>query len=712
MKLRLLSMCVSLALGAMTQSALASLTPESCPVPDTRATVVIGGFDTGVPNQDADGAASSLCTLNDVIRDEASWSSAAAFLTHVQDVLAAVSPATPLTQAQRDAIVAAANQSRIGNGRTLVRVMSYNDLHGNMRSPGNLAVRLNSSSEAAVAHRAGGIDYLSATLDQLKRHAAHSFIASTGDAIGASPLVSALFHDEVTIEAMNLIGTGVNVVGNHEFDEGFTELLRMRNGGCHPTDAGTTPARSCILQSNGDVTVPFAGAPFAGSQFPFLAANVVNSATGQTIFPATMIQQFGPVRVGFIGVVLRETPTIVAPSGVAGLTFQDEIERINFYARQLRNRGVESIVVLAHQGSVPVANNPINQCGNITGPMNQIAAGLDRSVDAIFTAHTHQAYICAQQPTNGGTAAMVSGSAFGRLVTVVDLLIDNATRNVVRSSAFNVPVSQGVVTGSGASTLFTPNQVLKDIVDSTPKYQQLNKLVQAYETASAPLASRIVGNLSANATTVVDNSCENQAGNLVADAQLAATQGPTQQAVAAFMNPGGVRAGGFVSPANRNANGDLTYGHVFTVQPFGNSLVTLTLTGAQIKELLEQQFTGYTNGQTFNRVLLPSSSVRYTWDSTQPAGQRVDAASLTINGALVQASSSYRVTVNSFLAEGGDRFIVLLQGTNRVGGEVDLDALEQYLASSTPPSGTPIAPPSLNRIDRAAGNPASCPNAL
>lgn len=520
-----------------------------------------------------------------------------------------------------------------------VQLLSINDFHGHLEptTPGRIA-----PAAGAAPVPAGGIAYLSTHLQRLEADNRRSLFVSAGDLIGGSPLLSSLFHDEPTVEAMNQLGLDVNVVGNHEFDEGERELRRMSQGGCHPDDG--------CADGNG----------YEGAEFPFLAANVVNRGTGRTIFPSTMVKRFGKVKVGFVGVVLESTPEIVSRAGIADLEFRDEADSINRLIPGLRRRGVQAVVVLLHQGATQ--SGGINECQDMAGPVSDIVTRTSKEVDVFLTGHTHNAYVCEVDDR-----LVTQAAAFGRSITDVDLSINRRTGEVEDAAARNVPVTQDV----------EPDPAMAEFV-------------ARYQLLAAPLADRPLGRVAGPVTRTADDSGESPAGNLIADAQLAATT--DAGAVAAFMNPGGVRAD--------LTDTDVSYGEAFTVQPFSNSLVTLTLTGAQLKEMLKSQWCG----QDFARILQPSATVGYTWDRSiaegaigQPCESAADPVTdLRIGGEPVADDASYRITVNSFLADGGDRFAVLSQGTDRTGGEVDLDALEAYLAPTA--AGEPLAVPTSDRI--------------
>ena len=502
-----------------------------------------------------------------------------------------------------------------------LRILAINDLHGNIAT--------SSDSFGGV----GRVDYLAAHIEAARAEADHSVFVSAGDLIGASPLISALFHDEPTIEAMNLMGLDLNAVGNHEFDEGPAELLRMQRGGPHPVDG-----------DRGD-------GPFGGADFDFLAANVVVDETGETVFPPYAVRDYEGVRVAFIGVTLEGTPGIVTRSGVDGLTFRDEAETVNALAPRLREEGIEAIVVLLHEGGF--SDGGPDDCGSgLTGPVAEIAGKLDDAVDLVIAGHTNDEFVC---EVDGKWVTMADRG--GRLFTVIDVKLVRDTGDMVVQSAKNLPNSQADVTPVPA----------------------LTALIDRYEALAAPLADAVIGSVGADITREGNRAGESALGDVIADAQLAATRGDDAGgAVVAFMNPGGIRADIRFGASGNEADGQVTYGEAFAVQPFGNSLVTMSLTGRQIDALLEQQFDNPQAGS--RRVLQVSEGFSYVWDAAAPAGSKVDAASIKINGVVVDPERSYRVTVNSFLADGGDGFSVLADGVERVGGDVDLDALIAYFA--------------------------------
>ncbi|MDD2724796.1 MAG: bifunctional metallophosphatase/5'-nucleotidase [Methylovulum sp.] len=549
-----------------------------------------------------------------------------------------------------------------------VKIVAINDFHGQLESPGLFR---NLPTDATATVPVGGIDWLAGYFADIKSKNPNTTIVSAGDLIGATPLISALFHDEGTIETMNRAGLEINAVGNHEFDEGKNELLRMQNGGCHPSDVNSCQGAA--------VGTPV---PFEGAKFQFLAANVIDRKSGTTLFPAYTIKQYEGVKVGFIGLTLKETPTIVTPSGVAGLSFKDEVRIINRLVPQLHAQGVKAIVVLIHQGgTIPVSQSvaTINSCdGNLDGSsIKKIVNGLSDRVNLVISGHTHQAYNCMIATQNGTHLIPVtSANSQSRVLTEVDMTLSAVTGKVANVTATNVAVDRNNAT-------ITPDAGIKQIVDN-------------YKTLVTPIANRVIGSITETLSKTANPAGESTMGDVIADSQLLATA-PAKLGAAkiAFMNPGGIRADmTFASSPAGEGDGNVTYSEAFTVQPFGNSLVTMTLTGTQIEEVLEQQFVGCPNGQTFNRILSTSAGFNYSWSGTGPACDKIDPASITLNGVVVDPTASYRVTVNNFLATGGDKFFALVKGTNPLGGAQDIDALEAYFKAQT----GPVSPGALDRI--------------
>ncbi len=544
-------------------------------------------------------------------------------------------------------------------GPLKVKLIAFNDFHGNLEAPGATirAPEGNGSPDVSgkdVQVPAGGIARFATLIKQLAAQNPNHAITSSGDMIGASPLVSALFLDEPTIEAMNMIGVDFNSVGNHEFDRGVDELKRKQTGGCERYVVALEPCRS--------------GHRFEGAKFQYLAANVIDKATGQPIFPAYGIKTFEGVQVGFIGLTLKGTDQIVDPTGIAGVEFRDEAGTINARAAELKAQGVNTIVVLIHEGGYSKARLNEKTCPGLTGDILPILDRLDPSIDVVASAHTHQPYVCTYRGL-----LLTSAASYGRLITDIDLEIDRKSGRVLSKSAVNRVV---------ASDAFGEFR-------EQPGYPLLERdaaiagHVASYVTSVAPFANRKVGTATGVLSNREDASGQSPLGSILADADLAATQ--RAGARVAFLNPGSVRA-----PIDNGPDGAVTYGALFRTQPFGNNLVTMTLSGAQIKALLEQQWIA-TRQQV--QILQVSHNVSYAYDLDRPLGSRIVASSLRIDGRPVSASADYRVTVNSFMASGGDGFTILIDGRDKTTGMIDVDAAEAYFTARSP-----MASPASGRI--------------
>jgi 5'-nucleotidase len=562
-----------------------------------------------------------------------------------------------------------------GRGRTTdLHLLAFNDLHGNLEA----------GSNAIYGRFAGGAAYLAREVTARQReHRGRTATVFAGDNIGASPLANGLFHEEPITIASNLMGVDFASVGNHEFDKGRDELLRIQEGGCHAE--GCTGAPYALASGRTSRRYP-------GADFQYLSANVVVDDTGRTLLPATGTKSFRTgsgrrVDIGFIGEVLEATPSVVTPTGVAGLTFEDEAEAANRAVRRLQRQGVETSVLVVHEGGSQTAA-ALNGCaGNLEGsPIADIASRLDPSIKVIVSGHTHSEYRCTI--TAGGVTRLVTSAAsFGRVLSDITLTVDDRSGRLVRASAENVIVE---------NALNTPGPGVVRVPDPSREDPRVQALVDQYVTAAAPLANRVIGRIQGDLLRVPSPLGETALGDVIADAQLAATA-PAELggAEVALMNPGGVRADMRAADVSSGgeAPGEVTYGEAFTVQPFGNSLVTKTMTGDMLRRLLEQQFVGC-GGQTTARVLQPSASLRYEQD---PAATTCEGriGRIWVGDAEVAAGDSFRVTMNSFLASGGDGFAVFNEGTDALGGAQDIDALVAAFAAAEPAG---IAVPALDRI--------------
>ncbi|HET6212932.1 MAG TPA: bifunctional metallophosphatase/5'-nucleotidase [Micromonosporaceae bacterium] len=575
-------------------------------------------------------------------------------------------PMTPVSVTYDDSVPAAF----LAHGHLL----GFNDFHGNIDPPVGSAGLVNGNP-------AGGVEYLATAIKRLRAagqaDGSAVLTVSAGDNIGASPLVSAAFHDEPAIEELNLLGTDISSVGNHEFDEGTDELRRMQNGGCHPVDG-------C---QDGD--------PFAGAAFPYLAANVVDKTTGQPMLAPVSIKMVNGVPVGFVGMTLRGTPTIVNPAGITTVDFKDEIETANKWAKVLKFAGVKAMVLLIHEGGMqnpPPTVADISSCANFAGPITDIVAGLRPEFGIVISGHTHRFYSCALPNSSGELSVVTSAGSFGTLVTDVSFTVNRNNRKFASIEAHNVLVENGIRNPDGswqkdASGNFIRNPAL---VDPGAK-----AIADKYRIAVAPLANRIVGSISADIVRDTKPNQESPLGDVIADAQLRYTTGVGAQI--ALMNPGGIRASlSFAFSPGGEAPGLVTYGECFTVQPFNNLIVTQTFTGAQLKDVLEQQFVGF-GGQTLQRILQVSAGLTYSYDSSAAASPGNRVTNLAFNGVPIDPAASYRVTTNDFLANGGDGFTNLKAGAGRVTAPgFDVDALTAYLATG------PIAPGTADRITKLA----------
>ena len=511
-----------------------------------------------------------------------------------------------------------------------VQILAINDFHGNIETPPQ-PVSITQADGTVLKVRAGGAAQLGSALEQARQGHPNSITVAAGDLIGASPLASAYFLDEPTIDAMNLLGLSLASVGNHEFDKGSAELLRMQKGGCEKY----TTRVPCRLE------------PFAGARFQYLAANV-QRGDGTTLFPATAIRQVGPIRIGFIGETLQGTGSIVSPAGVAGLHFADEAATANALVPKLKAAGADAIVLLIHQGGGVPDSFEEQGCNGLTGDILPILDKLDPAITTVVSGHTHQAYACTLE--RGGAARLLtSAGRYGILYTDVRLSFDSSTHRMVGARAVNVPVAGA----AGANP-------------------QVAALVERYVAASKPAAERSVGHLAGTAMKSEENG-ESPVADLIADAQLAATKAENRgNADLSFINSGGVR-----TDLVPRADGSVTYGQIFALEPFGNTLVVRTLTGAQLKTMLERQF----DEQGLRpSTLVPSANFHFAFDLSKSQGGHIVA--MTLDGKPIDPNGRYRVTVNNFLASGGDGYTVLAEGTDTFDAGLDLDALEAWLATN------------------------------
>jgi 5'-nucleotidase len=559
-------------------------------------------------------------------------------------------------------------------------LLAFNDFHGNLEPPSGSSGRVNNTN-------AGGAAYLGRLLanERTKSRSAGAVpvTVAPGDIVGASPLLSAAFHDEPTIEAMNALGLQVASVGNHEFDEGWQELRRLQNGGCLDDGPdGANGQNSCPGDQN-----------FTGAKFSFLAANVgwsdPSAHKSKTLFPATKIVKVKGQKVGFIGMTLEGTPDIVTAAGVQGLTFADEVETANALVPKLKEKGVKSIVVLLHEGATPTDATAYNSCSGVSGAGLEIAQNLSPAIDVVVSGHTHQPYNCVVQDPKGQPRLFTSAFSFGRMVTKLHLLLDPKTHDIVRPAAF-------------AENLIVTNG------DSVSPLAKVQSVIDTYKELVSGIADKVIGHI-ADGTLVSRSQAadgESALGDLIADGQVAdpttiepgATGSTGNTPVIALMNPGGIR-----SDLVENEAGDVTYGAAFTVQPFNNFMVSMDLTGAQIKAILNQQWNGANEASP---KILQVSGLTYTWDASEaaladtdalvPGTVMVDADGVPSTAMVpLEDGTTYRVVSNNFVSDGGDGFTVFRDGTNKYFGGLDIDSLRMYLESHDP-----VATPVTDRITR------------
>ncbi len=548
-----------------------------------------------------------------------------------------------------------------------INILAFNDFHGNLEPPKRfIEAEDPTDTNKSVRIPVGGVSYFADAINKLRAQYPNNAVVSAGDLISASPLTSSLFLDEPTIETMNEIKIDFNAVGNHEFDRGTDELRRLQNGGCQQY----TTTKPCQINKD-----------FAGAKFNFLAANVsLKADPKRTLFPAYKIKRYGNIPVAFIGLTLEATPTIVSAAGIKDVDFHDEAETVNSLIPELKKQGVEAIVVVVHEGVAPSTKFNAKTCAGLSGPLTGILDRLDTAVDVVVSGHTHQSYICDYSTLNPQKPFLLtSAGQYGTAITNIKLELDGKTGDVIKKDAQQVPIQSEAYT-SGTTTVNLTN--LYEKFNKTPS---IEAILDKYRQAVTTISARIVG----TATTVINRNAaesgETALGNLIADAQQAAALTASNQGSDfTLMNPGGVRA-----DLQTNSNNQITFGDVFAVQPFGNSIVTLSLTGQQIRELLEQQWSGANADRP--RILQPSKELSYAYKKDATAVPR--ATQIMISGQALMDSKSYRVTVNSFIADGGDNFTVLTKGTNRVGGGQDVDALEKYINQNSP-----VQAPETNRI--------------
>ncbi|WP_374928832.1 bifunctional metallophosphatase/5'-nucleotidase [Kytococcus sedentarius] len=521
-------------------------------------------------------------------------------------------------------------------GEVELQILSFNDFHGNIEAPDD-------PSEP------GGAANLAAHLDRLRSEASHSATVVGGDSIGASPFLSAAFRDEPTIDALSAMDLTAVAVGNHEFDQGTDELLRMDAGGCLDDGDGEGGRNSC----------PIPGKTFTGAAFPFLAANVLWKDSGEPMLPSYVIEEYDGVKVAYVGLGLDETPDIVSAAGIQDVDFVDAASRANELVPELKAQGVEAMVAVIHEGGTSENGT------DVSGDVIEFHEELDPEYDVIASGHTHTDYIT----TLDGRLITQAGN-YGELITKIDLRLDPTTGDVVPGSATaeQVPVTQDV----------TPDETVTAIVAE-------------YRALIGTIADEVLGTVTAQVSHDRYGVAVSPLGRLIADAQLADDSVVTggQEPVVAFMNPGGIRVPELDQAGENGAtDGRITMEEAFSAQPFNNYLVSMDLTGAQIHQVLREQVSGENASEI--KVLQTSTGFTYRIDDTdtpalQPGSVQIDGETVADDD-----SRTYRIVTNNFLAGGGDGFATLAEGGNVYFGGLDIDAFRGYLQDNSPY--TPVDP--------------------
>jgi 5'-nucleotidase len=546
-----------------------------------------------------------------------------------------------------------------------ISLLGINDFRGNLLPPSGSVTVASSTNPSGTRVSAGGIAYLASLVNELKaQNPNNTLVVGAGDLIGGTPIYSALFHDESTIEALNQLGLDISAVGNHEFDKGRDELLRMQNGGCFPktsnSGSGNIGVDTCMTDGK-----------FVGAKFKFLAANVIDQKTGSPLFAPYVIQTIKGANIAFIGLTLKDTPAQVSPSGTLGLSFNDEVETVNRLIPELKAKGAMSVVVLLHQGGFTTASTVNDKtCPGLNGDILSLVDKFDPAVDVVISGHTQQEYNC----TRPDGRLLTQAGFNGRIVSKIDITIDTTQKKVISKSANNIVAINDVGVKDATGALIPlPTGMKVQVKDAA-----MSALIQRYVDLTAPITNATIGNLTAPVSRTANTAGESKMGDLVSDIYLAGSSGAAygnKAAQIAFVNTGGIRS-------DLTTSLPVSYGQLFSVMPFGNNLTTMDLTGTQILRLLEQQWEA--PQPATGRVMQISSGFTYTWDASTAAvaaagtGNRVVANSMKLNGTPIDLNKTYRVTVNNFMATGGDNFTVLRSGTNVQQGDVDIDAGVAY----------------------------------
>ncbi|QYF94336.1 bifunctional metallophosphatase/5'-nucleotidase [Massilia sp. PAMC28688] len=509
-----------------------------------------------------------------------------------------------------------------------INLVGMNDFHGHLDA--SKFEYTSAADGARQSHLAGGVDNVAAALQAWRKVDRDLLFVGAGDLIGASPAMSAMWADEPSLNALTMAGMFASSVGNHEFDKGRAELLRQQNGGC----VSTQPEKACQFAPD-----------FRGAGFTYLAANVLDSATGKPFLPAWRIADVKGLKVGVIGAVLKDTASVVLASGITGLEFVDEADAINAVMPALRAQGASVFVLLIHEGGSTTEAFDKEDCSELKGPIVGIAKRLDPAIRLIISGHTHKGFQC---KVDGRT--ITQAEMGGHVLSRINMKIDPATKAVLDIKVRNVVIKPGQ---------YPPDEKVAAYLASAR--------ARSKEALAKPLARVAVRSMGRRASAAGETAL----GGVIADAFLAATQ--DQNAQIAFMNTGGIR-----KDLDVGENLTATVGQVQIVLPFGNTMVVMDLTGAQLRTVLEQQW--IREGAAEPSVLQVSNGFTYRWDPARPPGQRVVPGSMKLNGVAIKDGATYRVTTNNFVAEGGDNFPVFKEARNKIDTHRrDFDVLVDYL---------------------------------
>lgn len=503
------------------------------------------------------------------------------------------------------------------SGTVQLQILGINDFHGYLEAP-----------TANGVAQPGGAARIATLVKSLRAEAPQTVFVGAGDLIGASPLLSALFNDEPTVESLSEMGLALSAVGNHEMDDGAAELKRLQTGGCHPVNGCKGPA------------------PFKGAKYAYLSANILDAASGKPVFPTHLVRTYGGVRIGFIGATVKGLPGLIPPSSSAGLDIRDEAESINAVARDLKAKGVEALVVVIHEGGYPGAGP--DACPGMSGAITAIAPRLDPAIDIVVSGHTHRAYVCRIDGR-----LVTSAGLYGAMITDIDVTLDRKTRDIVAADARNIEVR--------------PETYAEDPGQAA--------LIGAYRRLAEPIMQRPIGRIAETLSNEKTPAGEMPIGKVIADAMRAAAEKATGQRIdIALMNSGGVRA-----RIERVGDGAVTYADAFRVQPFNDPLIVMTLRGRDLESLFTQQFSSAPP-----KLLQISAGSSFRWRQLPGGGGQVVPGSLTINGRPLDPAASYRVVTTGFLANGGDGFTAFKAGTNAINAGSSVDALGAYITANAP----------------------------